>query len=139
MKLNTKLMEIAILRALPEAINIELKGRMKNQIGIIKKVADKELEYFLKVTNADLFSYGKFIDKWLDMTGWRKKPLHIVTIASFLLEMLEKSQHKHNQRFFDALFNIFDYHERAKDTYRACYTSGALAYEKWVRVLGEMT
>lgn len=124
--------ELGLIRSIPDLITDELKpGRLKNLMYKLQAAVDLDLG---KIANALTRSEWDRIESILNefkMVARFGKQKHVGTIVSFCLSIIEKSNHKFNDKIIETLNHICDYYERVGDLHVASMWSGDLACEKW--------
>lgn len=127
-----KMSELALIRGIPDLIVDDLKnGRLKGQCFKLVKEVDKQFLDFPSPDEMDISKISGILSSFGKSTGWENKPKHVMTLVSFCLDMVEKSENKNSKKLIDILNNIADYFERKKDANQSSFWSGQLAAEKW--------
>ena len=73
------------------------------------------------------------MDEFGRRTGWLGREKHVLTLLSFLLDMVEHSKFEYNGDIVKYLNLIFEYFERVSKK-NICYVAGSIAGEKWRKI-----
>ena len=131
----TKLAELAFVRAVPDSLLPKLcGGRLRNLCIKLIKTIDNELAMVSMMPKKDLDKVEEKIKKFGKLTGWEGKTRHVTTTLSFLLALIEESDHKYDSKILTTLNEIYDYFDRKKETKLVCNVAGAIAVEKWNKI-----
>ena len=68
-------------------------------------------------------------------SGWKGKGRHIATLASFGLDIIERSEFNFDPKIQETLINIVDHFDRAGNVPGPSFWSGGLAAEKWIKLM----
>lgn len=128
--------ELALIRAIPDMILAECEqGRLRGLNQRIIKNVDKILSTMPRVGYLDMVDISQAIFEFAAETGWENKQKHVVTFASFALEMIERSPFAYPDEITNSLNDLVDYFERAGRVNMAPMWAGGVAYEKWHRII----
>ena len=130
-----KTTEIALIYAITDFTGTPLEGRLKGMAKRLRKLTYKELEKLPHFNDIELAEAEKLLKQFEVVSGWKGKGRHIATLASFGLEILERSEFSFNPRIREALIDIVDHFDRAGKVPGPSFWSGAVAAEKWIKIL----
>jgi hypothetical protein len=137
-KLNRKMTELAMIISIPEFTKEDVKpGRLKNLFNRLSTTANRELEKIPRATIVELDNIEKLVGEFGKATGWEGKPKHIITLASFCLELIEMSEFKYSPKIISILNDIVEYFENAGRALPICYWAGSVAAGKWRNIMSE--
>lgn len=128
--------ELALIRAIPDMILGDCKqGRLRGLNHKIIKQVDSILRTLPRTGYLDMLNISEKIFEFAKETGWEKKEKHVVTFASFALEMIERSPFEYPDKITEYLNDLVDYFERAGRVNTAPMWAGGVAYEKWEQII----
>jgi len=135
-KTNKKMTELAMIISIPEFTKDQVKpGRLKNLYNRLTKTATKELEAIPRATIRELDIIESLVGKFGKETGWEGKPKHIITLVSFCLDLIERSEFKYNPRITETLNDIVEYFERSGKAPAPSFWAGSVAANKWKSIM----
>jgi len=134
--INKKMTELAMIISIPEFTKDQVKpGRLKNLFNRLSQTATKELEMIPPATISELYDIENLVGDFGKSTGWEGKSKHIITLVSFCLDLIERSEFRHNPRITETLNDIVEYFERSGKSPAPAYWAGSIAAEKWQKIM----
>ena len=135
---RNKIVELALIRGIPDMIIGTInEGRLKKLYKKLIKEIDIQLKTLTKPTGMDIYIIGNKLEKFGIDTGWNGKKKHVVTIISFCLDMIERSDSVFTKKTVFILNDLFDYFERINEFKYPSLWGGRCAAEKWVKIISE--
>lgn len=131
-----KMMELATVISIPKFTTGDVpNGRLKGLYGKLEKVISNELERLPKMSTLNRIRVDALLEEFFKATGWQGREKHISTLASFCLEMLERSEFEYNPKITEVLVDIIDYFDRAGKAPAATFWAGGVAARKWAEIM----
>ena len=130
-----KTTEIALIYAMTNFTETPLKGRLEGMANRLRELTYKEIEKLPHFDNDELAQAEKVLKQFEVESGWKGKGRHIATLASFGLDIIEHSEFTFDPKIQETLINIVDHFDRAGNVPSPCFWSGAVAAEKWVKIM----
>jgi len=128
---ETKVAELALIRAIPDSLIPKTKpGRLQGRLVKLRTEIDKMFNGYV-LQGAELEKVQQKIMAFAEKSGWEGKEKHVCTAISFMLAMIEDSEHTYPEKITELLNDILDYFERKKTTKQLCYIAGDIAAKKW--------
>ena len=135
---NKKMMELALTISIPDFTTCrERNGRIEGLYKKLISVTTKELERLPKASRLDVIRIDSLLDEFNKASKWEGKSRHACTLASFCLDIIEKSTSRHNPKIIEILNGIVDYYERKGKVPAPAFWSGSVAADKWNRIIME--
>jgi len=134
---NKKMMELALTISIPDFTNCrERNGRIEGLYKKLIAVVTKELELLPKASRLDVLRIDNLLNEFNKESKWEGKSRHACTLASFCLDIIEKSTSRHNPKITEILNEIVHYYDRKGKVPAPSFWSGIVAANKWNRIMG---
>lgn len=130
-----KTTEIALIYAMTNFTETPLKGRLEGMANRLRELTYKEIEKLPHFDDDELAQAEKVLKQFEIESGWKGKGRHLMTLASFALELLEHSEFTFDPKIQETLINIVDHFDRAGNVPGPSFWSGGLAAEKWIKIM----
>ena len=130
-----KTTEIALIYAMTDFTETPMVGRLSAMAKRLRKLSYKELERLPDFNDDELEQARELLKRFEKESGWKGKGRHIATLASFGLEILERSEFSFSPRIRETLIDIVDHFDRAGKVPGPSFWSGGLAAEKWIKIM----
>lgn len=125
------IIELALIRGIPDFyLDRNVKGRLKGIYKNLIKAVDSQLSYCNYITDQIKHNAEKILDSFADDVGW-KENRHIMTHISFLLMMIEESEHSYSSNIIKYLNMLSDHFERVGKHPIQSDWSAELAMDIW--------
>ena len=132
----TRYMELAYVRSIYDLLNSTIKpGRLKNLYTKLQAAVDHDLRRLPPIGDSDMLLLREKVRAFGKATGWDRKTRHVVTLLSFCIDLVERSKFPHNPKILETMNLIVEYYERQGRVKFICCKAGAMASEKWNRIV----
>ncbi len=107
---------------------------MKSLLKRLTNQSNKQLEELPDVSTAEYESIIEKISQWGAIT-WKGKNVHVVTMCSFALGLIENSEFTYPNKIIKTLSDIVDYYDRVGKAPGICMFGGGVAADKWTMIM----